>query len=102
MSDKLEQAFTDALTKAMDEADGLGVVQKRLRADVERFGGAACARELLKKQRRSDGFEALSDLGRLDLSLEALVTAGKFGSLFTDDEVNQCFTALCDNNYYKI
>ena len=99
MNDKLEQAFTEALTKAMDEADGLGVTQKRLRADVERFGGAACARELLKKQRRSDGFEALSDLGRLDLSLEALV---KFGSLFTDDEVNQCFTALCDNNYYRI
>lgn len=102
MSDKLEQAFTEALTQAMDKADSLGVAQKRLRADVERFGGVSCARELLKKQRRSDGFEALADRGRLDLSLEALVTAGKFGSLFTDDEVNQCFTALCDNNYYQI
>lgn len=102
MNDKLEQAFTEALRTAIEDAEALGVPQKRLRADMERFGGPACARELLKKGRLSDGFDALAAKGRLDLSLEALVTAGKFGTLFTDDEVNACFTALCDNNFYRI
>lgn len=78
------------------------MVQKRLWADVERFGGAACARELMRKGRQSDGFDALCAAGRLDLSLEALVTAGKFGSLFTDEEVNVCFAALCAAGYYTL
>ena len=56
MTTSWNNRFTEALTKAMDEADGLGVVQKRLRADVERFGGAGLRPGLLKKQRRSDGF----------------------------------------------
>lgn len=102
MNDKLEQAFTDALRKALADAEAMGVQQKRLSADVERFGGPACARELLKKGRLSEGFDALAERGRLDLSMEALVVAGKFGALFTDDEVNACFTALCDNNFYRI
>ena len=43
----LEAAFDEALKKNLREAEtACGVVQKRLWADVERFGGAACAREL--------------------------------------------------------
>ena len=99
----LEAAFDEALKKNLDVAErDCGVAQKRLRADVERFGGASCARELLRKGRSSDGFDALAAAGRLDLSLEALVTAGKFGALFTDDEVNACFSALCAAGYYTL
>ena len=97
----LEAAFDEALKKCLDEAEtACGVAQKRLRADAERFGGASCARALLRKGRQSEGFDALATAGRLDLSLEALVTAGKFGELFTDDEVNGCFAALCAAGYY--
>ena len=99
----LEAAFDEALKKNLEEAErDCGVAQKRLRADVERFGGASCAKEMLRKGRQSDGFEALADAGRLDLSLEALVTAGRFGALFTDDEVNACFSALCAAGYYTL
>ena len=99
----LETAFDAALRKVMEQAETeCGVAQKRLRADVERFGGASCARELLRKGRQSDGFEALAAAGRLDLSLEALVTAERFGALFTDDEVNACFSALCAAGYYTL
>ena len=99
----LETAFDAALRKAMEQAESeCGVAQKRLRADVERFGGASCAKEMLRKGRQSEGFEALADAGRLDLSLEALVTAGKFGELFTDDEVNDCLSALCAAGYYTL
>lgn len=99
----LEAAFDEALKKNLEEAErDCGVAQKRLRADVERFGGASCAKEMLRKGRQSDDFEALADAGRLDLSLEALVTAGRFGALFTDDEVNACFSALCAAGYYTL
>ena len=99
----LETAFDEALKKNLNEAEtACGVTQKRLRADVERFGGASCAKEMLRKGRQSEGFEALADAGRLDLSLEALVTAGRFGALFTDDEVNACFSALCAAGFYTL
>ena len=99
----LEAAFDEALKKNLEEAErDCGVAQKRLRADVERFGGASCAKEMLRQGWQSDGFEALADAGRLDLSLEALVTAGRFGALFTDDEVNACFSALCAAGYYTL
>ena len=99
----LETAFDEALKKNLNEAEtACGVLQKRLRADVERFGGVSCAKEMLRKGRQSEGFEALADAGRLDLSMEALVTAGKFGELFTDDEVNDCFSALCAAGFYTL
>ena len=97
----LEAAFDEALQAALDQAEAAcGAAQKRLRADMARFGGVSCAKELLRKGRQSEGFTALADAGRLDLSLEALVTAGRFGSLFTDEEVNACFAALCAAGYY--
>ena len=98
----LETAFDEALKKSLDAAEACGVLQKRLRADAERFGAAACARTLLRRGRRSEGFDALADTGRLDLSLEALVVSGKYGALFTDEEVNACFAALCAAGYYTL
>ena len=100
MSTALEQAFTADLRRNLEAAAALGVAQKRLAADVERWGGVSCARELLRKNRLSEGFDALAAAGRLELSLEALVVAGKYGALFTDEEVNRCFGALCDAGYY--
>ena len=47
-----------------------------------------------------DGFEQLVDLKRMDLSMEALVVKGKYGALFTDDEVNSCFERLCADGFY--
>ena len=100
MSQPLEQAFTDQLRRNLEAADALGILQKRLAADVERWGGVSCARELLRKNRLSEGFDALAAAGKLELSLEALVVAGKYAALFTDEEVNRCFAALCDGGFY--
>ncbi len=96
----LERAFTEALLARMDEAEAAGVPQKRLRAEVERYGGAACARRLLARGQVSEGFDALAAAGKLELSLEALAAAGQFGELFTDAEINGCFAALCDAGFY--
>lgn len=96
----LERAFTEELLKNIGAAAPV-CRQERLRADVEKYGGASCAHELLRRNRRSEGFGALADAGKLALSLEALAAEGKYGELFTDDEVNECFAALCAEGYYR-
>lgn len=94
---QLEREFAQELQRRLETAAReCGVEQKRLSAEAARYGGVSCARELLRRRRLSDGFDALARLGRLDLSLEALVTAGKYGALFTDEEVNHCFGVLCE------
>lgn len=53
---------------------------------VSETGGLATARVLLTKEVPSDGFTALWDCGRLDLSVEANVLRPEFAALFTKDE----------------
>lgn len=92
--------FTKELLKAMDEAETLGCRMVRFRQTVEKYGGVETAKEMLRKHRTSDCFSQLADQNRLDLTMEALVVKGKFGTLFTDEEVNCCFETLCDAGYY--
>lgn len=92
--------FTKELLKAMEDAEKLGCRMVRFRQTVEKYGGVETAKELLRKNRTSDCFQQLADQNRLDLTMEALVVKGKFGTMFTDDEVNRCFETLCDAGYY--
>jgi len=103
MADKaevLECSFTEELLQKLDAA-ALICRQERLRANIGKYGGVSCVKELLRRGRRSDGFDALAAAGRLELSAEALAAEGKYGALFTDEEVNACFAALCDAGYYR-
>lgn len=97
---QLETEFQKELIEKLRQSEEAGVCQKRLAGDVQQHGGVSCARELIRRRRVSDGFAALASIGRLELSLEALVTTGRYGALFTDEEVNACFAALCDAGYY--
>ena len=98
---RLEQAFTRELLNHLQDAwEQCGIAQKRLEAQAAQYGGVACAKELLRRRRLSEGFDALARANRLELSLEALVVAGKYGELFTDEEVNSCFSTLCDAGFY--
>ena len=53
---------------------------------VRSHGGPEYARYLLRKRGVSDGFRRLSDEGRLDLSVQALVLKPEHAELFTDAE----------------
>lgn len=93
-------AFQAALLHAIDKAQGeYGVRQARLRQNIETYGAVAAVKDYIRRDRTSDGFEALVRLGHTELSMEALVA--KHHSLFTDDEVNFCFSVLCGADYYK-
>lgn len=93
-----EERFLAAWQKRLEQAEALGVPVKRTRALLERQEPLSAAKGILR--RGSDEFGSLERLGRLDLSLEALVLAPEFGSLFTDQEANACLDALLEAGYY--
>ena len=88
----MEEKFICACADARQQADKLGV---RIRP-VEDL---AQARRILSGHRESDGFSRLADLGRLDLSLEALAVKKQFTGLFSDEEANNALMRLLDAGY---
>lgn len=93
--------FTAALLSVIDAAQTeCGVRQARLRQNAETYGGVSAAKDYIKRNRVSDGFDALKAAKRLDLSMEALVVSPQYHAQFTDEEVNACFSLLCGADYY--
>ena len=88
----MEEKFLAALKKATEEAAALGV---RIRP-VEDMKGA---RRVLSGHRESDGFYQLADMGRLDLSMEALAVKKQFTALFTDEEANNALMRLLEADH---
>ncbi len=93
----MEQKFIAAWAKAREAAAGLGVRMRPI-ADADAIKAAHRA---LSGNRESDGFFALADKKRLDLSLEALATDKRFTALFTDEEANTALMRLLDAGFYK-
>ena len=92
----MEQKFISAWATARDEATKLGVRMRPI-ADADAIKSA---HRFLSGNRESDGFAALENIGRLDLSLEALATDKRFTALFTDEEANTALMRLLDAGYY--
>jgi len=63
-------------------------------------GGVEAARMLIHAGTVSDGYTALWERGRLDLTVEAMITSSeKYHSLFTEDEIDICTRRLKDYGY---
>ena len=92
----MEQKFVAAWSKAREEAAKLGVRMRPV-ADSDAM---KTAHRYLSGNRESDGFAALADAKRLDLSLEALATDKRFTALFTDEEANTALMRLLDAGFY--
>ena len=90
----MEKKFLEKWQKARLDAANLGVRLRPMELTMSN------ARRALGGNRVSDGFWLLADLGRLDLSLEALVVSRAFTGLFTDQEANTALTRLLDANYF--
>ncbi len=88
----MEEKFLAALAAAQQKAAALGV---RIRpvADMK------TVHRTLSGHRESDGFYQLADMGRLELSMEALSVKKEFTSLFSDEEANNALTRLLDAGY---
>ena len=73
---------------------------KRLIQNLEHYGGVETVKELARRHRLSDGFDALVRCGHPELTLEALAVQRKYGSLFTDEEVNWCLQVLVEAGFF--
>ncbi len=76
--------MVDVYRKARSEAGYNATLFLRMVTD---HGGLAAARQLLHAPAVSQGFTALWERGRLDLTMEALVLREPFPVLFTEDEL---------------
>ena len=54
------------------------------RGEIDRYGGVEAARRVLDEDRITDGFELLWQMGKLEMSVEALSLRTEFAPLFTD------------------
>ena len=88
----MEEKFLAALAANREKAEKLGVRIRPL-ADMSQV------KRLLSGSRTSDGFDRLADLGKLALSLEALVVDRRFTALFSDDEANTALDRLLAAGY---
>ena len=88
----MEEKFLFALEAARQKAQALGV---RIRPVTD----MAAARRCLSGHRVSDGFDHLTRLDRLELSLEALAVKKQYTGLFSDEEANNALTRLLDAGY---
>ena len=100
---RLELLFDQELLQNAEQARILcGSPVTRFVRSVQTTGGVSAVRELCRRNRPSDAFDSLAQAGRLDLSAEASAVKGKYGPLFTDEEVNACLALLLEAGFLAI
>ena len=98
---KLKEEFLlQALKNAQTAMLKHGAPTKRLMDTLSSRGGVETVQELCKRGRVSDGFDNLCASGHGELTLEALAVQGKYGILFTDEEVNHCLDMLMQAGFF--
>lgn len=86
---ELRREFEGAMRGVYDGALGeAGYRATYFLSMLGEHGGLETARRLLAAPRISDGFAALWERNRLDLTVEALVVQPRFAELFTDEEID--------------
>jgi hypothetical protein len=94
---EFEKAMRHVYTRARDEAGYNATYFVRM---LSEHGGLATAQRLLAVPTASDGFTALWERQRLDLTLEAQVVQPKFAPLFTEAEVDVARQRLHELGYH--
>jgi hypothetical protein len=90
------QAMVDVYRRARTEAGYNATVFLTM---VSQRGGLETARTLLNAAKPSDGFRALWERQRLDLTMETVVLRPTFASLFTDEERERARSRLAEYGY---
>ncbi len=94
--DLFHRAMVSVYERARDEA---GYNATRFLQMVAERGGLETARQLLNAAAVSDGFTALWEKGRLDLSVEFQMLQPQFEDLFTEDERETALQRLRDYRF---
>ena len=97
LKDEFHKAMIGIYHRAKREAE---YTAQQFIGMVEDIGGVACAKKLINAAKISDGFAALWERERLDLTVEAMILeTEKYQMLFTEDELAICRKRLKDCNY---
>ena len=86
MANNLEAEFEEAMRSTYAEASRLGYRPTYFLGMVEDLGGVGAAKRLLSTPVAQPGLARLWNLGRLDISAEALVLNERWRDLFTTVE----------------
>lgn len=85
MNNKENEEFTAHLRKAVREAEQLKYFPNRFKGMLDGDGGYETVKRILASGRPSEGFEKLWELGRVDLTCEAIIVETKWRRHFDDD-----------------
>jgi len=97
---ELESKFEAEMLRLYEEAKKLGYNATRFLQMFRRFGGVATAKKLLANEDYiQEGIIKLCELGRLDLSAEALVSKPEYKDLFTETELATARKRLKELDY---
>lgn len=94
--DEFNKGMVAIYTKAREECDYNATRYLQM---ISEYGGLATAKKLLGEDKVHDGLTALYLCGRLDLTVEALVTKEKYKSLFTEEEIRTAKKRLSELDY---
>jgi hypothetical protein len=95
----LEKAFHARLIGAYNSAKAIGYNATRFLGMVSEHGGLEAARILLHSSGVSDGYTAMWERGRLDLTVEAIVLEAEWATLFSDTERRTAIARLKEYGY---
>ncbi len=96
---KLEAAFEQEMETTYHEAAKLGYRATYFMRMVREHGGMETARRLLAQESSPEGLGRLWELGRLDISVEAIVLKPEYTPLFTDEERRIARERLAEMSY---
>ena len=99
MTKELEAEFHQAMINTYYEASRLGYHPTFFLREVNRLGGVGAARKLLRAPAAQPGLTRLWELGRLDISAEALVLKERWQGLFSDAERQEARKRLAAHGY---
>ncbi len=100
--EKLAQDFHARMIGVHDAAKNeCGYIATRFIQMVHEHGGVNCAKRLLASTSYPEGLTKLWELGRLDISMEALVLDEKWASLFEPEEIEAARKRLEQLGYFE-
>ena len=85
-----------ALLQSCRECQAIGDSPTAFKQMMGDMGGTGASKKLLNDNRLHDGFTRLWLLKRLDLTVECQVLNPRFGTLFTDEELDVARNRLRD------
>jgi hypothetical protein len=93
LEDSFHKAMVNLYWRAKEECGYTASYFSRMLTEL---GGIETAKTLVLKDKPTNGFTALWELGRLDLTVEALVLVPEFKSLFDEEVIHAARKRLED------